>query len=57
MQACPVLDRAAVSIRALIAAILQELVEQVAVCAVNFDPIKAGGLGVLRAPASARGVS
>ena len=51
MQARAVLDGSAVGVGALVAAVLQELVEQVAVGAVDLDAVEAGGLGVLRAPA------
>ena len=44
-----VLDRAAVGVGALVAAVLQELVEQIAVGAMHLDAVEAGGLGVLGA--------
>ena len=43
-----ILDGAAVLIRALVRGILQKLIEQVTVSAVDFDAIKARALRVLR---------
>ncbi len=48
-EARPVFDSAAVAVRALVAAVLQELVEKVAVRAMNLDPVEARGFGVLGA--------
>ena len=48
-QARAVFDRAAVAVGALVAAVLQELVEQIAVGAMDLDAVEAGRLGVLRA--------
>ena len=46
-EARAVLDRAAIGIRALVGAVAQELVDQVAVGAVDFDAVEAGALGVV----------
>ena len=46
-----ILNSAAVSIRSLVRGVLQELIEQVAVGAVNLHAVEAGDPGVLRASA------
>ena len=46
-QACPVFDRAAIGIGAPVRAVLQKLVEKIAVRAMDLDAVKARGLGVL----------
>jgi hypothetical protein len=46
-QAGAIFQRAAVGAGALVAAVAQELVEQVAVGAMHLDTVEAGGLGVL----------
>jgi hypothetical protein len=48
-QARTVFDRAAVEVGALVRAVLQELVEQIAVRAVHFDAVEARAFGVFRA--------
>ncbi len=45
-----VLERAAVFVRPLVRAVLQELVGQVAVRPVNFDAVESGSQRILRAP-------
>ena len=46
-----VFDRAAVAVVALVGAVLQELIKQIAVRAVDLDTIEAGRFGVLGATA------
>src|SRR5271156_1002174 len=48
-QARAMRNRAAVAVRSLVAAVLQELIEQIAVGAVNLDAVETGRLRVLRA--------
>ena len=48
-EAGAVLDRTAVAIVALVRAVLQELVEEIAVRAMHLDAVKTGCFGVLRA--------
>ena len=45
-EADAVLDRAAVGVGALVGAVAQELVDQIAVGGVDFDAVEAGSLGV-----------
>ena len=47
-QTRAVLDRAAIGTGALVGAVAQEFVEQIAVGAVDFHAVEAGGLGILR---------
>ena len=48
-QPGPLLDGAAIGVGAMVRDVLQELVEQVAVGAMDFDAVETGGLGVLGA--------
>ena len=48
-QARAILDRAAVAVRSLVAAVLQELIEQIAIGAVNLDAVETGRLRVFGA--------
>jgi len=50
-EARPVLDRSAIVIRSAVGAVLEKLVEEIAVGAVQFDAVEAGALGILGATA------